>query len=98
MHLKRRIAFGYITQGFVLKRFGTKALIPYGDLTIAHDSKGFDWENLARLGGGVKLSLPYTEIGAGYVHETRFNSGIRVDGIKIFINGSHSWNWFGRRY
>jgi len=89
---------GYITQGFVLKRFGTKALIPYGDLTVAHDSKGFDWENLARLGGGVKLSLPYTEIGAGYVHETRFNSGVRVDGIKVFINCSHSWNWFGRRY
>ena len=62
------IGLAYVTQGIVAKRFSRATLVPYLEATVFHDSKGFDWENKATVGGGVKAIFPrgdiYTEIGA----------------------------------
>ena len=93
-----------ITQGFVAKRYGaakTNALMPYAELTVSKDTKGFDWENKIIEGAGVKYGMPkgefYTEFGAGYIHEDRFNSGLSSGGVKVFVNFSYAWNLFGRK-
>jgi hypothetical protein len=93
---------GYITQGVVAKRVGRATLIPYGEFSLVHDSKGFDWENKAIPGFGAKLGVPsgegtYAEVGVGYLHENRFNSGLSAGGIKIFMNVNYTWNMFGRK-
>ena len=94
------IAQGYVTQGFVLHRFNRAAVVPYGEFTIGHDSQGFDWENRAISGSGVKLAIPrgqlYTDLGAGVVHENRFNTGRSANGLKVFMNVSYTWHLFGR--
>jgi hypothetical protein len=91
---------GFVTQGFVLHRFNRAAVVPYGEFTIGHDSQGFDWENRTISGGGVKLAFSkgqlYTDMGAGFVHENRFNTGLSANGLKVFINTSYSWHLFGR--
>src|SRR5713101_8000743 len=73
------IGLGYVTQGVVAKRFSRAILVPYVESTIFRDSQGFDWENKATFGGGVKAVFPhggvYTEVGAAYLHENRFQSG-----------------------
>ena len=55
-------------------------MVPYVEATIFRDSKGFDWDNRATVGGGVKAIIPrdryYTEVGVAYLHETRFQSGL----------------------
>jgi hypothetical protein len=90
----------YVTQGFVLHRFNRAALVPYGEFTIGHDSQGFDWENRAISGAGVKLAIPrgrlYADLGAGVVHENRFNTGLSANGLKVFMNISYTWHLFGR--
>jgi hypothetical protein len=90
-----------VTQGVIAKQFSNSALIPYAELTLGHDSKGFDWENKVIVGGGAKLGIPvgdlYTEIGAGYLRETRFNSGLSANAVNVFINFSYVWNLFGRQ-
>lgn len=98
------IFLDYISQGYVAKRFGQtheQALMPFAEFTVSKDTKGFDWENKAIAGGGVKFGIPkgemYTEIGAGYVHENRFNSGLNSSGVKVFLNFSYAWNLFGRK-
>ena len=74
------LGLGYVTQGVVAKRFSRATLIPYFEATVFHDSKGFDWDNRANVGGGVKAAFighdVYTEIGAAYLHENRFQSGL----------------------
>lgn len=91
---------GYITQGYVAKRFNKITIIPYGEITLGHDSQGFDWENKVIPGGGVKLGFVrgevYTEIGVGYIHEARFDSGVTANGVKVFANASYVWSMFGR--
>jgi len=91
----------YITQGYVVKRFRKSVVIPYGEVTFGHDSQGFDWENKVIPGGGVKVGVStgeaYTEIGLGYLRETRVNTGETASGVKVFISTSYSWNLFGRR-
>ena len=92
---------GHIQQGFVAKRFARNTLIPYAEATLAHDSKRFDWENIAVIGSCMKVGIPtggnvYTEIGAGYMRETHLISDRTSSGIKIFMNVSYSWNLFGR--
>jgi hypothetical protein len=90
----------YVTQGFVLHRFNRAAVVPYSEFTIGHDSQGFDWENRAISGGGVKLAIPkgqlYTDLGAGVVHENRFNTGLSANGLKVFKNMTYAWHLFGR--
>ena len=55
----------------------------------------------ANVGGGVKAILPrgdiYTEIGAAYLHETRFQSGQSAGGVSVFTNFSFNWNLLGRK-
>jgi hypothetical protein len=93
---------GHVQQGFVVKRFGATALVPYAEATLAHDSKRFDWENIAVLGTGLKVGVPtgheiYSEIGVGYLHETRLISNRTATGMKVFVDISYSWSLFGRK-
>lgn len=95
------IGLGYITQGVVAKRFSRFTVVPYVESTIFRDSKGFDWDNKATVGGGVKAIFPrgdiYTEIGAAYLRESRFQSGQSAGGLSLFTNFSFNWNLMGRR-
>ncbi len=95
------LGMGYIAQGVVAKRFSRFTVVPYLEATVFHDSKGFDWDNKATGGGGVKAILPrgdiYTEIGAAYLHETRFESGQSAGGFSVFTNFSFNWNLLGRK-
>jgi hypothetical protein len=90
----------YATQGYILRRFKRGGIIPYGEITVGHDNQGYDWENRYIAGGGVKASVLigniYTEFGAGWMHESRFNSGLSADGLKVFMNTSYAWHLFGR--
>lgn len=91
----------HLQQGYVLKRFGALAVIPFGELTVGHDSKRFDWENMAVAGTGVKVGMPtgkvYTEIGAGYLRERRLISHQTTQGLQFFIDISYGWSLFGRK-
>jgi hypothetical protein len=95
------IGLGYISQGVVAKRFSRATMVPYVEATIFRDSKGLDWENKANVGGGVKAIIPrdgiYTEIGAAYLHEKRFESGQSAGGLSVFTNFSFNWNLLGRK-
>ncbi len=95
------IGLGYVSQGIIAKRFGKTAIVPYGEATVFRDSKGFDWDNRANFGGGVKAIIPrgdiYTEIGAAYLHEKRFQSGQSAGGLSVFTNFSFNWNLLGRK-
>ena len=95
------IGLGYVTQGVVAKRFSRATLVPYVEATIFRDSKGFDWENKATFGSGVKAVFPhggvYTEVGAAYLHENRFQSGQSAGGLSVFTNFSFNWNLLGRK-
>jgi hypothetical protein len=95
------IGQGYVSQGVVAKRFGRTALVPYVETTFSRDSKGFDWENKAIYGSGVKLSIPhnqlYTEIGAAYEHEKRMESGQSAGGLTLYMNFSFAWNLLNRK-
>jgi hypothetical protein len=95
------LGLGYVTQGVVAKRFSRATVVPYVEATVFHDSKGFDWDNKATVGGGVKATFPgsdiYTEIGAAYLHENRFQSGQSAGGVSVFTNFSFNWNLLGRK-
>ena len=94
----------YVTQGFVARRFGaskTRALMPFVDFTVSKDTKGDDWENKVIGSAGVKYGVPsgeaYTEFGIAATHESRFDSGMTANGLKVFVDFSYAWNLFGRR-
>jgi len=91
----------YFSQGIIAKRFSRAALVPYGETTFSRDSKGFDWNNKAVYGGGIKAIMPrgelYTELGAAYLHESRFDSGRSAGGLTIFMNMSFDWNLLNRK-
>jgi hypothetical protein len=91
----------YVTQGFVLHRFNRAAVVPYGEFTIGHDGQGFDWENRTLSGAGVKFATSlgqlYTDLGAGLVHEHRFNTGLSANCLKVFMDISYPWHLFGRK-
>ena len=95
------LGLGYISQGIVAKRFSRATVVPYVDATIFRDSQGFDWDNRATVGGGVKAIIPrdqiYTEVGVAYLHETRFQSGLSAHGLSVFTNFSFNWNLLGRK-
>jgi hypothetical protein len=94
------IGQGYIAQGIVAKRFARATLVPYGEMTVSRDSKHFDWDNKVISGAGMKAIYPhsglYTELGAAYLHENRFNSGRSAGGLTIFMNASLGWNLLNR--
>jgi hypothetical protein len=95
------IGQAYLSQGVVARRFGKTALVPYGQATFSRDSKGFDWDNKAVYGSGVKLAYSrgpaYTEFGVGYLRESRFNSGQSAGTLSVFINFWCGWNLLGRK-
>ncbi len=95
------IAQAYGSQGVVAKRLGRVAFVPYVDATFSKDSKGFDWDNKALYGSGVKLAYPhgqaYTEFGIGYLHENRFYSGQSAGTLSVFMNLWYGWNLLGRK-
>jgi hypothetical protein len=90
----------YVSQGIVAKRFTRATLVPYAELTLSRDSKHFDWDNKAAPGAGIKAVVPngdlYTELGAAYLHENRFNSGRSAGGLTLFMNVSFGWNLLNR--
>jgi hypothetical protein len=95
------LGLGYFTQGVVAKRFDRFTLVPYFEATVFRDSKGYDWDNLANVGGGLKAVFPhdsvYSEIGVAYLHENRFHSGLAASGLSVFTNFSFNWNLLGRK-
>jgi hypothetical protein len=95
------LGLGYFWQGVVAKRFNRFLLVPFAEATVFHDSKGFEWDTKANVGGGVKAVFPgdtiYTELGAAYHHENRFQSGLSAGGLSVFTNFSFSWNLLGRK-
>ena len=95
------LGLGYFSQGVVAKRFDRFTLVPYFEATVFRDSKGFDWDNRANVGGGVKAIFPhgdiYSEVGVAYLHENRFQSGLAAGGLSVFTNFSFNWNLLGRK-
>jgi len=95
------IGQGYFSQGVIAKRFSRATLVPYAEATFSRDSKGFDWDNKAVYGSGVKAIIPhgdvYTELGAGYLHENRFHSGRSAGALTVFMNFSFGWNLLDRK-
>jgi hypothetical protein len=91
----------YFSQGVIAKRLSRAALVPYAETTLSRDSKGFEWNNKAIYGGGIKAIMPrgelYTEVGAAYLRESRFNSGRSAGGLTIFLNMSFGWNLLNRK-
>ena len=95
------IAQMYVQQGYIARRFGKTALIPYGEVTYSRDSKHLEWENKTLEGVGVKYVRPlgemYVDVGTGMMHETRFISHQSGMGLKVFMDVSYSWTGvFGR--
>lgn len=94
------IGQAYLSQGIVAKRFTRTTLVPFAEMTFSRDSKHFDWDNKAISGAGVKAVLPhgnfYTEIGAAYLRENRFESGRSAGGLTLFMNASFGWNLLSR--
>ena len=92
---------GQLTQGYAASRLGNKVLIPFLQINVGHDSKGFDWENKLVGGAGVKLGIPvgetYTELGAAYSYEDRYLTGHNANGLRLFMDFSYGWHLFGRR-
>jgi hypothetical protein len=91
----------YVQQGYIARRFGKTALIPYGEVTYSRDSKHLEWENKTLEGVGVKYVRPlgemYVDVGTGMMHETRFISHQSGMGLKVFMDVSYSWTGvFGR--
>jgi len=95
------LGLAYVSQGVVAKRFSRATLVPYVEATVFHDSKGYDWDNKASAGGGMKMIIPrdeiYTEVGVAYLHENRFESGQAAGGVSVFTNFSFNWNLLGRK-
>lgn len=95
------IGQGYFSQGVVAKRFRGTILVPFAETTLSRDTKGFDWDNKAIYGGGVKAVIPgnplYTEVGASFLRENRFHSGRSASGLTLFMNFSFGWNLLGRK-
>jgi hypothetical protein len=94
------IGQAYVSQGIVAKRFRRETLVPYAQMTLSRDSKHFDWDNTVISGAGVKAVFPYgnlyTEVGAAYLHENRFQSGRSAGGLTLFMNASFGWNLLSR--
>ena len=95
------IAQGFISQGVVAKRFKAATLVPFGQTTLSRDTHGFDWDNKAIYGGGLKTVVPhgdaYTEFGLAYLRERRFDPDRSAGQVAIFMNFSFGWNLLGRK-
>lgn len=90
------IATSYVQQGVALYKLHSVSVIPFVECTLSRDSKGYDWNNRAIYGGGVKLLLPHQshsyELGTAYQHEERFKSHASANAVTLFAKF-----WFGWR-
>src|SRR5213080_1718837 len=95
------IGQGYFSQGVIAKRFSRATLVPYAEATFSRDSKGFDWDNKAVYGSGIKAIIPhgevFTELGVGYLRENRFHSGRSAGALTVFMNFSFGWILLDRK-
>lgn len=86
----------YIQQGVAIAKINRVSLVPFGESTLSTDSKGKDWNNRAICGGGLKFVVPASskvvELGASYLREDRFKSGLVANGFSIFIKLWFGWN------
>lgn len=92
----------FVKQGVVLWKaqdHGTShakpELIAFGQLTVAKDKLGYDWNNFAREGGGVEVMVPTEhstyEVGTMYLYETRTVIPRSAAGVEFFIRFWHGW-------
>jgi hypothetical protein len=92
----------YVKQGYVIWKesdHGTSRpkpeLLAFGQLTVAKDVRGYDWNNFAREGGGLEIMVPTEhstyELGAMYLYETRTVIPRSGSGVEFFIRFWHGW-------
>jgi hypothetical protein len=96
------VAEGFVTQGVVAKRFRAATVVPFAQTTLSRDTHGFDWDNKAIYGGGLKaVNLGggdlYTEVGLAYLRERRFAPDRSAAQLAVFMNFSFGWNLLGRK-
>jgi len=72
------------------------AIVPFGELTTSVDTKHFDWENKIEPGAGVEYvhlqGNTQTELGAEYLYERRWESGLTGAQATIFLKFWFGWN------
>jgi hypothetical protein len=70
-------------------------LIGFGQVTVAKDMLGYDWNNFAREGAGLEIMVPTEhstyEVGAMYMYETRTVIPRSGSGVEFFIRFWHGW-------
>ena len=92
----------FVKQGVVVwkdKDHGTSRpkpeLIAFGQVTVAKDMLGYDWNNFAREGAGVEIMVPTEhstyEVGTMYMYETRTVIPRSGAGVEFFIRFWHGW-------
>lgn len=85
-----------IEQGMLLARIRKASLIPFLEITSGFDSDGFAWNNRLLSGAGIKCVLPVAsgivEAGGVYRNEWRWKTGMREDGVSLFLNVWFGWN------
>jgi hypothetical protein len=87
----------YFKQGVVLHRFNAKnAIVPFGEITTSVDTKHYDWENKYMPGAGVEYvhlhGNTQTELGAEYLYEHRWETGLSGAQATIFLKYWFGWN------
>jgi len=87
----------YFKQGVVAHRFNAhNAIVPFGEITTSVDTKHYDWENKIMPGGGVEFvhlhGNTQTELGAEYLYEHRWESGLQGAQATIFLKFWFGWN------
>ena len=90
------IGTGYVQQGYVAKRRRGLALVPFVEETYSADTMHFDWNNFSRTGVGIKvITAPGAELGASYIQEHRFQSGLNAGGLAFFLKLWKGWDLRG---
>jgi len=87
----------YFKQGVVAHRFNAhNAIVPFGEITTSVDTKHYDWENKIMPGAGVEYvhlhGNTQTELGAMYLYEHRWESGLQGSQATIFLKFWFGWN------
>jgi hypothetical protein len=90
------IVSDHIEQGVSVAKIGRVSLVPFAEATISGDTNGYDWNNRILYGGGVKIVIPgkskVAELGASYLKERRFHSGIQKGGYTLFLKVWLGWS------
>jgi len=87
----------YFKQGVVAHRFNAhNAIVPFAEVTTSVDTKHYDWENKIMPGAGVEYvhlhGNTQTELGAEYLYEHRWESGLTGSQATIFLKFWFGWN------